>query len=321
MAEQIKQSENSIEIVGTVKEINMSPAGIEKRVLNKKKGIEVDCNLLKKTEFKNPAFTVTVNGKDIPIEISRFGIKEKKVGKDDAVVDNALYTSLVNLKKGERVVVKGTLAPNEYPNKDGEWKEYNANIEATFAVSTSNVPDEDSAKGLISGVVAGISDEVVNEEETGRKKVRIATFDWAGNISFVNLFAPSEDGIADAIGQIYDSNDSVKIYFDADMVQHGKVETQTTAAFGKKVSTTSGYTTLEYLICGGEEPYDEESEYHVFPQQVAEAMEAKKVYIADQCAAAIERAQGGSSSTVKGASAGQGSNPFGENPFGSNPFA
>lgn len=307
----VKKSINSVQIVGTLKEMNISKVGVAKRDIGKKGSPkEVQCNRFEKTEFKNPAFVIEVNGNPVEVDVS-FGVNEKYLDKDGKEAENPKYKTLETITStyvcGEtRVKVDASLAPNEYVGQDGEFKVYAPKVEM-FTMTSSNVPEEDYAEGAISGIVGARVDEFVNEEETGRKKLTLHTFDYKGSISPFTFIIPAD--LVDDFDNIYETNSQAKLDFAVVTVQHGAKTTETTG-FGRKSKRTAGYTTTEYQIIGGDEPFEEENEYFVQPEDVASANDEREVMIAKRKADKAQKSQNGGA-TVKGSAANATSNPFG----------
>lgn len=311
----IKKSINSVQIVGTLKEINLSREGVAKRQIGRK-GSEktVDCNRISKTEFKNPAFVIEVNGNPVEVDVS-WGVDEKYIDKDGNVADNPKYKTLETILStyvvGEtRVKVDGSLAPNEYVAQDGEWKEYVQKIEL-FTMTSTNVPSDDYAEGSISGIIGGRTPIIVNEEETGKIKLAMQTFNYAGALVPMTFVVPAD--LADAFEDMYETNSQAKLDFAVVTVQHGAKTTEPTG-FGRKSKRVAGYTTTEFQVIGGDEPFEEENEYFVNDDDRANAYEERQVMIARRKA---DKGVKTAPTTVKGSANAAVGNPFGniESPF------
>ena len=309
----IEKSINSVQIVGTIKEINISKVGVADREIGKNDSKRtVKCNRYEKSDFKNPAFVIEVNGNPVEVDVS-WGVDEKYVDKDGETADNPKYKTLETITNtyvlGEtRVKVDANLVPNEYVGQDNEYKIYAPKVEL-FTMTSSNVPDEDYAEGAISGIIGARVDEFVNEEETGRKKLTLHTFDYRGAISPFTFIVPAD--LADDFDDFYETNSQAKLDYAIVTVQHGAKQSTEQTGFGRKSKRTSGYTTTEYQIIGGDEPFDEENKYFVSAEDVASANDAREVMIAKRKADKANKTQSGGTKSVKGSAANVASNPFG----------
>ena len=310
MAE-VKKSISSMQVVGTLKEINLSKEGVQVREIgkvgNKKK---VECNRISKTEFKNPAFIVEVNGNPVEIDVT-FGVDEKYIDKDGNVADNPRYKALETILNtyvcGEtRAKFDCSINANEYVAQDGQWKTLTPKVEF-FSTTHNNVPEEDYAEGAVSGIVANRRPEIVNDNETGRLLVRIWSFDYKGSIYPVDLVVESD--LASDFENLYETNSSVRLDVEVKTVQHGAKTATETTGFGRKAKRTSGYTTTEFQVIGGDEPFEEENEYYITADAVKDGMAEREVMIAKRIADKANAQSGGT--TVKGSAANATFNPFG----------
>lgn len=309
----LKRSINAIQVVGTLKEKNLALEGVKEREIGADK-IKVTCNRISKKEFKNPAFVVESNGMPIEIEVS-FGVDEKMVDKDGNVVDNPKFKELTTILDtyvcGEtRVKVDGSLTPNEYVDREYNYKTYLPKIEM-FHMTSSNVPENDLADGEISGVISKIMPEVKNEEETGRLNVELYSFDYKCATFPVSLTVEAD--IADDFESYYEPNNSVKIYFEAKTVQHGSPKVSTGGFGRRETNRVSGYTTTEYSVFRGDEPFEEENEYYVDGDTMSTALNERQMMIDERIAkkkASDEESPKTSTKSPSGAGAGKPS-PFG----------
>lgn len=328
---EVKQSINRVQIVGTLKEINLEEQTKEVNLKNGQKEKKVTCRVLSKKEFKNPMFLIEVNGKDI--EIDMFGANEKKLDENGNVVDNKNFKSLqtisgfkpmIECKDGEvptRVKVEGYLRANEYA-KDDDWKSFP--VLTAFNMSHTQVPDTDSADGEISGIIKNITPEVKIEDETeietGRLKVEFYYFDRNGDTYPVTFMV--EEDIADAVLDTYEAGNSCKLYYETIIKHVGAKKVSNEGGFGRRdANITSGFSVTEYNIFKGSDPFDNENEYFVSIDSMKEAMEARNVMIETKIAEAKNKDKTKNTepkSSPKGASKGIGrrdSKISGESPF------
>lgn len=318
MAE-IKQSINSVQIVGTLKEIN---AKVEtKEVTIRNGGVEkkVTCSQIAKAEFRNPMFTVEVNGNDIGVDY--FPTAEKKLDDNGAIIDNPRYKSLETIintyvpksrdaVNATRVKVDGNLRLNEYPDgQTFEWKSF-PSINA-FQISSSGVSEEDIADAEISGVIGAINTEVIGDNETDRLIVTLYTFDNQGVVSPMKFIV--EEDLASDFNSFYEIGDNTKLSYEIKTKQVGAPKTSNGGGFGRRESKmVRGFSITEYSIFHGDDKFEEENELFVSVDAVKEALDVRNIMIEKKIAEKKANPSTTSSTpSPKGASTkSSGSNPF-----------
>ena len=285
---EIKQSINNAQVIGTLKEINLEE--ITKEVtLKGANGVEkkVTCQQIAKKEFKNPTFLIECKGMDIGVDF--FPASEKKLDENGNIVDNsnfkAMKTVLENyvpkIKDAEnatRVKIDGMLANNEYVSKD--TYEYKAFPQINgFRITSTNVPEEDSADCEISGIIRSIIPETKGEdaEETGRLKVELYTFNKQAETTPFTFIV--EQDLADDFNNFYEAGQSVKLYYEILTKQIG-AKKSTTGGFGRRESKmVSGFSVTEYSVFRGDTAYEEESEYYINPEDMKKALNERDIKI------------------------------------------
>lgn len=327
---EIKQSINNAQVVGTLKEMNLEE--VTKEVtLKGANGVEkkVTCQQIAKKEFKNPTFTIESKGMDIGVDF--FPTNEKKLDENGNVVDNsnfkALKTVLENyvpkIKDSEnatRVKVDGMLALNEYVDKNTfEYKGF-PQVNG-FRITSTNVPEEDTADCEISGIIRSIIPETKGEdaEETGRLKVELYTFNKQAETTPFTFIV--EQDLADDFNNFYEAGQSVKLYYEILTKQVG-VKKPTTGGFGRRESKmVSGFSVTEYSVFRGDEPFDEENEYYIDVEDMKKALNERDIKIENMIKIAKENKDKPKTSSPKGASASANkANPFGTSGGKKSPF-
>lgn len=299
---EIKQSANRTQVVGTLKEMNLQQETKELDLSYGDKKKKVTCEVIGKKDWSNPMFLVEVNGQDVGVEM--FGASEKKLDENGKIVDNKRFKALQTILntyvpkidcKGEdkptRVQFDGGLSENSYV-KDGE--DFKAFTQITAFKGTHNgVPDEDYAKGEITGIIKNILPEVrvVNEEEieTGRSKIEFYYFDRNANTFPVNFVVEPE--LADDLSGFYEVGDSCKLYYDIVVKQVGGSKPVTSGGFGKREAVTTGFNITEYSIVGGDDKFEEESEYFIEIDQMKEALNARQIMMDTKIEEAKKKAE------------------------------
>ena len=285
---EIKQSINNAQVIGVLKEINLEE--VTKEVtLKGANGVEkkITCQQIAKKEFKNPTFIIECKGMDIGVDF--FPASEKKLDENGNIVDNsnfkAMKTVLENyvpkIKDAEnatRVKIDGMLANNEYVSKD--TYEYKAFPQINgFRITSTNVPEEDSADCEISGIIRSIIPETRGEdaEETGRLKVELYTFNKQAETTPFTFIV--EQDLADDFNNFYEAGQSVKLYYEILTKQIG-AKKPTTGGFGRREShMVSGFSVTEYSVFRGDEPFDEENEYYIDVEDMKKALNERDIKI------------------------------------------
>ena len=315
----IAKSKNFIQLSGTLLETNIElKKDVEIELTNFADGNKKSkhtCDVYKKVDFKNPALLIECSPKDddgnvigtyqIGVDYNNigFGVASKTFDRNGKLVDNDnfkgiqtvldKYITRKDAKEDEeptRVFIKSaSLSPNEYVDKDFNFKSYLPTI-STYNVTSTGVPESDVCEGNATGIIRAIKDEMFNEEETGRLKIDFYMFDNKGE-TFPVEFTVEKD-LADDFKDIYEAGASCKIYFDVLTRQIGaKKVAQSSGGFGRRETrTTSGFSVVEYSIFKGDEPFEEENENYVDKAQMKKAMESRGITIEQKIKVAKDKA-------------------------------
>ena len=328
---EIKASINNCQICGVLKEMNLEE--ITKEVtLKGANGVEkkVTCQQMAKKDFKNPMFLVDVKGNAIGVDF--FPASEKKLDENGQIIDNPNFKSLKtvlenyipknNAKDGEvptRVKIDGILSANEYVNKD--TYEFKSITQVNgFRITSTGVPEEDSADCEISGIIRSIIPETKGEdaEETGRLKVELYTFNRNAETTPFTFIVEAD--LADDFNSFYEAGQSVKLYYEIITKQVG-AKKSTTGGFGRREShMVSGFSVTEYSVFRGDEAFDEESEYYINPEDMKQALNERDIKIDNMVKTTKENKDKPKSSPKGASSSGAKANPFGSASTKKSPF-
>lgn len=260
----IQQSINSVQLVGTIEEINLK---VEDEVKKKDGTIDKRGARVTAADFSNPSLTVSCNGQTYGVYlIPQYEKKEDENGK---LVENPRFKAaktIMGYEKGTRVKVEGSLAENGYVGQDGEWKSV-TRIQA-FSVSSTNVPDEDSTDARISGMIKSIKEETRNDEETGRLLVELYSFDYTGatfptdlvvekDLTYIDEDGEEQHITADDFADAFSKGDSVILNVEFNTITVGGGKSEDKVAFGRKSKIVRGFTKTEIRVVGGDEPIEE----------------------------------------------------------------
>lgn len=275
---ELKRSINKFQIVGTIDEINLK---VDNNVVNKRnsqiKGAIIKC------DFKNPSVTINVNGQIIGVN---FYPTYKQVEKDGKIIDNPRYKALetiMNYEKGIRVLANCSLSENSYVDDKGNEPEFKSFPQlSAFQITSSNVSDDDTADGRISGVVKSIKDEVRNEEETGRIIVEFYYMitDGSGDIIATPINLIVESDLADDFKDMYPIGSNCILDVEIINRQVGGNKKKVEGHFGRRESkVVDGFTVEEFSCFGGDLTLEEENEYFVSVDDMKELLKERKVMI------------------------------------------
>lgn len=328
---EIKASINNAQVIGELLEMNLEE--ITKEVtLKGANGVEkkVTCQQMAKKDFKNPMFLVDVKGNAIGVDF--FPASEKKLDENGQIIDNPNFKSLKtvlenyipknNAKDGEvptRVKIDGILSANEYVNKD--TYEFKSITQVNgFRITSTGVPEEDSADCEISGIIRSIIPETKGEdaEETGRLKVELYTFNRNAETTPFTFIVEAD--LADDFNSFYEAGQSVKLYYEIITKQVG-AKKSTTGGFGRREShMVSGFSVTEYSVFRGDEAFDEESEYYINPEDMKQALNERDIKIDNMVKTTKENKDKPKSSPKGASSSGAKANPFGSASTKKSPF-
>ncbi len=254
MSNQLREAQNSVLIEGVVIENGLDYRTIER-------GRAIGGNLIVRVAADN----------DVPVNF--FSAETKVDGGKSKVFDSLVtimeqYKSAAkhSMEEAERVkITGGRLESNEFYSGSGQ-------LISTFRIR-SNFVNRVTAK-LSPGVsfqveifVQGITDEVVDDEPTGRVMIKGIVPMYGGRVSVLNFFVEDANGIR-YIQDNYSVGDTVKI---AGTIRN-EVQEVTKAEemeFGDDIVTTYERTKRELIVTRGSKPYEENT---FDPELIKQAM-------------------------------------------------
>lgn len=130
----------------------------------------------------------------------------------------------------------------------------------------------------VDGYILGITDEIKNNEPTGRKKLNLLTLDGFKNPVIIKNIAVESD-IANDLETSYSKGDTARFYL-VRVVHKGTTHAPSEGGFGiKRVTEGKDYT--EWRCIGGDEPYDEDSKKVITPKIYKELMTIRENSLAE----------------------------------------
>lgn len=288
----VKKSLNRATIVGTIMETNFVYDPQAENLFDKSiKGAYT------KEDFKNPMFRIKVERHDndadptevtstATVDVDMYSVfKQYSNPKTKEKKDNPTFKAIKNLDNmenkgvGTRIRITGEFDENLYANDKGGTSRFNRVMGRYIETDPSKVSDHDCVDCDITGRIAKITDEIANEEETGRKLVDFYYITIQNDSPVANLLSLVVDtDLADDFENMYSVGDNVKLSLEIRDTQHG-VAGESHSAFGhRKSDVASGYIAHEFFIFRGDEAYDDEDwEYYVDDKTMKQAMKARKV--------------------------------------------
>lgn len=256
-----RTSVNTVSIVGTLAEVgNLKKFRVDKDGNEVDDDVKNDDVVIKAAEFKKPAFVIDVNGQ-------RIGVKTFPVSMNKKADKFKTMETIMGYKVGTRVKVSGMITVGDpYPTKSGNVFE---SVDVTmYALSTSNVPDEDYAIGEVSGYVKGVKPEVEGEDadETGRKIIDFWLYNEYNDDKSLKPFTLiSTVDNAEACEDEFEDGGNAVIQFNIISRRVGGTAKKSSGGFGSKSSKlASGYNKIEYVPFYGKLFDDDDEEYSDF---------------------------------------------------------
>lgn len=213
---------------------------------------------------------VTKNGKDNPAYAAA-----EKIMKD--------YVSIaaggVEKATAVRLPEKSTsLQENFFMSKTTNQMVFGSGIRASF-INEINKADMNSGATFKTIVVIGeLTDEIVNDEETGRLILKGVLPQWGGKVDVID-FIVANRRVADHIRNNWQKGDTVLIGGRINFTSVVEASTQSENTFGEVMTSSRTKSVKELVITGGhEEPLTEEEGAYAM-EDIAEALQERQARI------------------------------------------
>lgn len=247
----LRQAENTVVLEGIL---------LEKR-------LEVKTMKTKDGEKKAITGELDVEVKDNEVHTVRvFSYEKKADGSDNGIfkglktVDDEYLSVATHGREGaDKVrITQGQVGLNEYYGQDGQLKSF-PQLSTNF-INRLGAGEEFNPRAEfdVEIMVKAVSEEIKNDEETGRVKITGILPLYGGKVVPFEFVVDSGEG-ANYIRDNYEAGQTVKIYGDIVNFKEKKVVTEK-AAFGKDKEKVTYKTVREYLVTGGSEPYEMDDE-------------------------------------------------------------
>lgn len=289
MAEQttIREAVNNVVIEGTVAEVR-----IETKNSNGKEFITGEVDI--QTD-ENSTHTVKV-----------FANKLNKEGKESSLykgIETIMneYKSIASYGKDEadRVrITQGKIGLNEYVGQDDTIKSY-PQLSANF-INRLTATEEFSPKAEfeVEMFVHSVTEEVKNDEETGRALLKGFVPVYGGKVIPFTFVVADEDAV-DYVNNNYEAGSTVTVYGDiVNRVNVTKKEVE--VGFGKPQEKITRTTVREYVVTGGTPPLDEDDAKAYKKEVIKKALVEREAYLEEMKAKKKEGASKPAATEKKG---------------------
>lgn len=260
----LREAVNNVVIEGTLLEIRHTE-------WKSKQGLNIELDIEVK---ENEVHTVTGMSKYKKEDGSDNGIAKGY----KTIIEEYKSVASVGRENADKVrVSQGRIGLNEYYGQDDKLRSF-PQLSTNF-VNRLQVGDEfiPRAEFEVEIVVSSVSDEIKNDEETGRVKVKGYIPLYGGKVIPFE-FNVSKDG-SDYVQSNYEPGQTVKVYGDIVNFKETKKVLQE-VAFGKPQEKVTSKTLREYVITGGSEPYDDENKVYNI-ETIKKALTERELYLSE----------------------------------------
>lgn len=265
MSQQLREAENQVVVEGLFAE-------------NRLEDVEIDGMKVIRGEF------------DVEVaegEIHTFRVYATEKKKDGT--ENSIYKGLKTVmneyksiashgrEEADKVrITRGRLGLNEYYGQDGQLKQY-TQLSTNFVnrVSASD-KFEPKAEFEVELFVHSVSDEIKNDEETGRAILKGYVPLFNGSVIPLQ-FVVDKDG-ADFVKDNYEPGTTVKVF--GEIINRVEIKkTEEKVAFGKPKEKITRNIVRELLVTGGYDPYEEDSPKAFDPNLIKVSLIGREIYL------------------------------------------
>lgn len=220
---------------------------------------------------------------EIPVRVYQSKITKNK--KNNPAYDSAMkimkdYVSIaaggVEKATAVRLPEKSTsLQENFFMSKTTNQMVFGSGIRASF-INEINKADMTPGANFKAIVVIGeLTDEIVNDEETGRLILKGVLPQWGGRVDVID-FIVANRRVADHIRNNWQKGDTVLIGGRINFTSVVETGTQSENTFGEVMTSSRTKSVREYIITGGhEEPLTEEEGAYAM-EDIAEALQERQ---------------------------------------------
>ncbi len=256
----IRQAHNQVEIEGILSEINLDYKSYKDASGKEVEAIGGDVKVRVRQVINKGEEPTTL---EIPVFM--FSQKYKKDG-----TPNSSYASIQDIKEnftsinmaggengadGIRFVGKYcSLEMNEFYNQKGQLVSY-PRVKASFASKVERDRVKEKANFTVELMVADMTQEIINDEETGRLVIVGSVPQYGGKVDVIKFIA-SNEGVIAGIQQMWAEADTVKASGKLNFTSRTETFIPE-VALGEAEEQTRTISVSELIITGGTEAYDQ----------------------------------------------------------------
>ena len=252
----LRQAENRCKIEGILAEIDIKPGHFNKNgQMMESIGGSITVKVVQK---------ISGEEKELAIPVHMFASKLTNKGTPNPAYESIKkvadeYVSIAASENGEdgadRVrITNASVRMNEYYSQDGRLISF-PRVNASFVSRINKSDCKPEATYTAEFVVANKSEEIKNEEPTGRYRIDAIIPQYGGKVDVVPMFAQSE-GVIDAVSTYWNVGDTVKA--------NGRLDFSATTEtiieevdFGEPIEKTRTINRSDLIITGGsQEPLE-----------------------------------------------------------------
>ena len=252
----LRQAENRCKIEGILAEIDIKPGHFNK---NGQMMESIGGSIVVKVTQK-----ISGEEKELAIPVHMFASKLTNRGTPNPAYESIKkvmdeYVSIAASENGEdgadRVrITNANVRMNEYYSQDGRLISF-PRVNASFVSRINKTDCKPEATYTAEFVVANKSEEIKNDEPTGRYRIDAIIPQYGGRVDVVPMFAQSE-GVIDAVSTYWNVGDTVKA--------NGRLDFSATTEtiieevdFGEPIEKTRTINRSDLIITGGsQEPLE-----------------------------------------------------------------
>ena len=252
----LRQAENRCKIEGVLAEVDIKPGSFNK---NGQMMESIGGSIVVKVTQK-----ISGEEKELAIPVHMFASKLTNKGTPNPAYESIKkvmdeYVSIAASENGEdgadRVrITNASVRMNEYYSQDGRLISF-PRVNASFVSRINKADCKPEATYTAEFVVANKSEEIKNDEPTGRYRIDAIIPQYGGRVDVVPMFAQSE-GVIDAVSTYWNVGDTVKA--------NGRLDFSATTEtiieevdFGEPIEKTRTINRSDLIITGGsQEPLE-----------------------------------------------------------------
>lgn len=284
----IRQAENKVRIEGILAEIDLKPGSFVK---DGKTMESIGGSITVKVTQK-----ISGEDKELSIPVHMFASKLTNRGTPNPAYESIKkiadeYISIAASETGEdgadRIrITNASIRMNEYYGRDGRLISF-PRVNASFATRINKADCKSEATYSVEFVVANKTEELKNDEPTGRYRIDAIVPQYGGKVDVVPMYAQSA-GVIDAISTYWEIGNTVKA--------NGRLDFSATTEtiieevdFGEPIEKTRTINRSDLIITGGsQEPL--EGEFAFDNGEIQSALAERKLKLEKQKAKDMSKA-------------------------------